>query len=228
MIGRWLRAAATACVAGAASLTMVLAQEESATQPHGEADAQAMQSDADAPRIIKIDSTPRRIEMTPRQLEAVRDLAPLIICPGPFPKPIAFSAHGANHVGSGADAKLIYAGVVTNEGGGWSPTKSQFRAPCAGLYYFSWSFVKDAWLAPCEGGPAGGEDDVYVYLTKGATPISQIMAWSGEGDGRRGTGAASVVLRLAKGDVVATWSLEDGDQVRCVREFNFSGYRIAD
>jgi hypothetical protein len=112
--------------------------------------------------------------------------------------------------------------VITNEGGGWI-NPSTFIAPCAGLYVFAISFVKDAYY---NGGTA---DDVTMYLIRNGNPgdpISFGCAWSGQGS-LRTTGAYSVTYRLAQGDSIQSWVHSDGHPLRYLGIYAFSGYRVA-
>lgn len=156
-----------------------------------------------------------------KQLKESVDGAQRASCsPGPFPLPIAVSVYGNNHFTSGQDVLLTYKNVITNEGGAWNPSiASHFVAPCAGLYFFTISFVKDAYYH------GGTTDDVMVYLTKNVTTMVG-EAYSGEGAGMRGTGVYSVTLRLAQGDAVQTFVHSDGGPMRHLAEYNFTGYRI--
>ena len=142
-------------------------------------------------------------------------------CPGSFPIPIAVSVYGSNHVTSGQDVVLTYPNVVTNEGGAWYGN-STFIAPCKGLYFFSINFVKDSYYNN------GTQDDVFIYLTKnGSSAGLGVGAWSGEGAGRRGTGAFSIILRLKPGDWIQTWVRSDGGYKRHVMSYNFTAHRIS-
>lgn len=156
-----------------------------------------------------------------RQLKETVDRAQQVTCsPGPFPAPIAVSVYGNDHVTGGQDVLLTYKNVITNEGGAWSTNSaSNFVPQCAGLYFFTISFVKDAYYY------GGTTDDVVVYLTKNGSQVGE--AWSGEGAGMRGTGVYSVTLRLVQGDAVQTFVHSDGGLTRHLADYNFTGYRIA-
>jgi C1q-related factor len=156
----------------------------------------------------------------------IRDnsLRALVNCQ-PFPSPIAFSVSGTGHHTGGQDVVLDYSEIITNEPtpGPWT-VPNTFVAPCDGLYYFTVSFVKDAYYY------GGTEDDVQVYL-KIMFPNGSIKnlseAWSGEGAGRRGTGAYSVTIRLNRGSLVQTYVHSDGGLTRHLARFHFTGFRIA-
>jgi hypothetical protein len=138
---------------------------------------------------------------------------------------IAFSVFDNNHNTALQDVILEYKNVITDEGGGWNAgAPAMFIAPCNGLYYFSISFEKDAYYLN------GTTDDVMIFLTKvpfGSTVGTYIgYAWSGEGDGMRGTGAYDVVLRLKVGDKVYTKVHSDGGLTRHLYYYNFTGFSI--
>jgi hypothetical protein len=164
---------------------------------------------------------PQLTKQQERQLKEAVDRAQQVACsPGIFPAPIAVSVYGHDHVTGGQDVLLTYKNVITNEGGAWSTNSaSNFVPQCAGLYFFTVSFVKDAYYY------GGTMDDVMVYLTKNQNYIGE--AWSGEGGGSRGTGVYSVTLRLVPGDAVQTFVHSDGGPTRHLSDYNFTGYRIA-
>jgi hypothetical protein len=151
----------------------------------------------------------------------------LAACPGQFPNPtIAVSVAGQWLGTGGADTILNYPTVITNVGGAPAPwtANSVFLAPCAGYYFFTVSFVKDSYYA-CSGS-VGTQDDVAVYLTRNGQLIGPNGAWSGEGTGRRGTGAIGVAVRLNQNDAVQSWVRSDGGFHRCLAAYNFTGFRI--
>ncbi len=153
-------------------------------------------------------------------------------CPGPFPIPIALSVYGKTHISSGQDRWLTYPYIRTNEGSsgsgfggfGWNGS-TQFAAPCDGLYHLSISFVKDSYYLN------GTTDDVNVYFIKlpatGSSGIRYGNAWSGEGDGRRGTGTDNIILRLNEGDNISTWVHSDGGPTRHLAYYSLNIHRIA-
>ena len=49
---------------------------------------------------------------------------------------------------------------------------------------------------------------------------------SGEGAGKRGTGACSLVLKMNKGDHVETYATSDGDLKRHFDHCYFTGFRL--
>jgi hypothetical protein len=138
--------------------------------------------------------------------------------------PIAFSVTGVDDVSAGQDSILLYAGITTNEGSGWV-NPSTFIAPCGGLYHFSITFLKDSAYFN------GTQDDVWIYFTKTDLQNRRLAipgrAWSGEGDGMRGTGAFNVAIRLAQGESVQSLVSSDSGLLRHVWEFNLTGFRIA-
>ncbi|MGA8810304.1 MAG: hypothetical protein WB973_20725 [Thermoanaerobaculia bacterium] len=131
--------------------------------------------------------------------------------------PIALSVQGNSHHTAGQDVLLTYSTVVTNVGGAW-PANSTFFAPCSGLFYFNVTFVKDAYYF------GGTQDDVMVYLLRNGSSVGE--AWSGEGDGARGTGAYGVALKLNQGDYVQTIVHSDGGPMRHLADYNFTGFLI--
>lgn len=140
---------------------------------------------------------------------------------------VAFSVWDQQYGTSGADVVLPYNHVVTNQTyGGW-PTianASVFTVPCAGYYFFTISFVKDA-FGLC-GGTLGTTDDVTMYLTKNGTAVGGAQAWAGESNAKRAAGVFSVVLQLAVGDQVVSWVHSDGGLFRCMASYNLTGYRV--
>jgi hypothetical protein len=156
----------------------------------------------------------------------------LSLC-GPTDKS-AFSVSGAWAGSAGPDTPLAYSNIVTNVNNSYINFFNYigvFNVPCTGQYFFTVSFVKDSYYI-C-GGNVGTTDDVVVYLAKfvGATGFTTIDppfgAWSGEGAGRRGTGAFSVVLTLNAGDTIASFVHSDGGFHRCLASYHFTGFRVA-
>jgi hypothetical protein len=151
-------------------------------------------------------------------------------CPGAFPLPIAVSVFGRSHFTAGQDVLLSYAAPgsgnpvnpVTNEGGAWQ--NPNFIAPCSGLYFFSIEFVKDSYYSYGTPPQFGTQDDVSVYLMRNGAYVGE--AWSGEGAGKRGTGAYTVILRLNMLDSIQTWVHSDGGPMRHLSYYNFTGHRI--
>jgi len=172
------------------------------------------------------DDDPTAIE---KSRNLVLNAVSLVDCANPT-APIAFSVLGFNNISSGQDSVLAYGPsstsgiIITNEGPSWvAPTT--FVAPCNGLYFFAISFIKDAFAF------GGTEDDVNVYLTRtdlGNTTLAiPGSAWSGEGSGKRSTGAYSVAIRLIRGDVIRSWVHSDGNPTRHLSNFSLTGFRIA-
>lgn len=132
---------------------------------------------------------------------------------------VAFSVTGYNHVSSGGSTLLGYAVTYENVGGGWAPGGGTFIAPCRGLYFFSISFVKDAYYY------GGTTTDVFVTITRNG--IDKGAAWSGAGDGSRSTGTYSVSLFLEAGDYMQTFVSSDGGGVtRHLGRYNFTGHLV--
>jgi C1q domain-containing protein len=136
----------------------------------------------------------------------------------------AFSGRCDEHTGVGNPDRIDYNLVITNQGNHFDG--AVFTTPAAGYYYFSIEFVKDAYSHH------GTADDVYVVLhhwVGDETHKRPVYAWSGEGAGQRGTGAASVALQLPQGAHVATYSEGDGGSnspTRFLPLVIFSGFRI--
>ncbi len=140
---------------------------------------------------------------------------------------IGFGATGSittrsHHVSAGNEVLLHYPDEHTSGLLG----QALFVAPCDGLYFFSISFIKDAYYY------SATTDDVYVVIRQNG--VYKGRAWSGEGAGYRGTGAYSVVLELTAGDWIQTfahsdgWPWPTGGKTRHLMEHNFSGFLIAD
>lgn len=144
----------------------------------------------------------------------------------PNNRSVAFYAEGTAHCSYSVISALIsYDQARTNFGGGWD-NSSTFCAPCAGLYYFSASYVRDAFPPPYGPCPpdVGTADDISVYITTQGNTFAN--AWTGEGDGARATATASCVLYLNRGDQVQTWTNSDGGARRALRNLSFTGYLL--
>ena len=137
----------------------------------------------------------------------------------PEPGIIAFSVSGANHVSEGAATLLGYSSTFTNEGGGWTNGGGTFAAPCAGLYFFTVSFVKDAFQY------GGTKNDVFVYIYQNG--VVKGFAWSGQSnDTDRTVGTYSVSLVLEKGDYVQTFVSSASGVKRHLIKFDFTGHMV--
>jgi hypothetical protein len=156
-------------------------------------------------------------------------------CPALPSAPIGFSVYGTWRGSSGADSLVPYTHVITNEGSRWFalpfPNLPGFFLGCRGLWFFTVSFVRDAWIGPplCAGGP-GTADDISIYLTRylnGNLTVVPGAAWAGEGDGTRATAAYSVVLRLTVDEGVVPFVHSDTGSPRCLAAYYFSGFRIS-
>ncbi|MBE2228181.1 MAG: hypothetical protein IAE93_12580 [Ignavibacteria bacterium] len=161
---------------------------------------------------------------------------------------IAFSYSGFNHFSGNQDELVFYNKKITAEGFDGLMIDRIFIAPCAGLYYFTISFVKNV-----QNG--GTNDDVEIYLARNNTPpynqtgwlttkpitesngnINNVAigsAWAGENTGQRPAAVYSVILKLAQNEAIGTFIHSDtpNNQVspnRRVAYFNFSGFRISD
>lgn len=139
---------------------------------------------------------------------------------------VAFSVRGKNHISSGTPKIVKYQDTLTNVGAGWNGATT-FTAPGDGTYFFSIDFVKDAYLF------GGTEEDVFVVLQTQAPgapePTDVVNAWAGQGGGKRGTGAVSVVLQLAEGTVVRTRAGSDpvpNGFKRHIPQIHFTGFLI--
>ncbi len=132
---------------------------------------------------------------------------------------VAFSATGSGHLSEGGPSLLSYHSTITQEGGGWPSGGGTFIAPCAGLYVFNLSFVRQA--SPSPGGTA---DDVFVAIRHNG--VSRGYAWSGEAEMERNTGVYTVTLVLQPGDHVQTFVSSDGDHRRYLSRYHFTGYLV--
>ncbi len=132
-------------------------------------------------------------------------------------KKVAFSVQGSKHVSGGPDVQMKFGVVLLNEGSGWA--NNEFKCPESGCYYFDLNFVKDSYYN------GGTLDDVSLYLVKNGTRVSG-AAWSGEGAGKRGTGAFSVMLELKKNDVIKVFVHSDGNPTRHVSQYSLTGFNI--
>ena len=129
---------------------------------------------------------------------------------------IAFTAKLNTHVSHGEDLMLEFRDTILNEGLVWN--SKEFRVTVSGLYHFDLNFVKDSYYH------GGTQDDVSVYIKH--NNVSHGSAWSGEGGGRRGTGAYSTTLRLTKGDIISTFVHSDGGHQRHIAQLTFTGVLI--
>lgn len=147
-------------------------------------------------------------------------------CAGPFPQnPIAVSAFSHGHFSVGGDQVLSYPYKHVDEGNAWHSNRI-FKSPCAGLYFFTVSFEKDSYYTfPPNYEPVHGTtDDVWVYLRVNGQ--NHGMAWSGEGDGFRGTGTDNIILRLEANQIVMTFVHADGNRPRHLMYHSFTAHRI--
>jgi len=136
---------------------------------------------------------------------------------GNGPKCVAFSAGDIRHASLGNDALLAYDATALNEGGAWIG-RSSFIAPVTGIYYFFVSGVKDSFEY------GGTQDDVYIVLKRNGSAIDS--AWSGEGDGRRGTLELSTAALLYAGDRIETFAASDSGRQRHLAKFEVSGFLV--
>ena len=166
-------------------------------------------------------------ELTKEQSEEVLRLRTQArSCPGPFPQvPIAVSAYSHGTFAVGVDRVMAFAYKHVDEGNAWH-SNYIFMAPCAGLYFFTVSFEKDSYTTfPPNFEPLQGtRDDVWVYLRTNGT--NHGMAWSGEGDGYRGTGTDNVILRLEANQEVIAFVHADGNRPRHLMYTSFTAHRI--
>ncbi|XP_047491762.1 cerebellin-1-like [Penaeus chinensis] len=95
------------------------------------------------------------------------------------------ATRGTSTVRGGSRTRLMFQEVLTSEGG-WSPSESDFLAPCRGLYYFSFHGVAQ------DGG------DFTLALMKNNQ--YQVTAYGGKGSFQQGSNSA--LLLLNQGDLV--------------------------
>ncbi|WP_164020827.1 C1q-like domain-containing protein [Pyxidicoccus trucidator] len=132
---------------------------------------------------------------------------------------VAFSVSGGNHVSEGGATLLGYPHVITNEGANWPTGGGTFVAPCAGLYFFAVSFVKDATNY------GATNRDVYVQILQNG--VSKGLAWSGyTADQDRAAGSYSVALVLEQGDYIQTFTFNDTGVKRHLYSYNFTGHLV--
>ncbi len=198
-----------------------------------------MMPDDRKPSVRDLPATPpESLKISKSEQVAMKQSQAQANCPGPFPVPIAVSVSGTQHRSGGQTIALDYDTVITNEGGAWV-APNQFVAPCAGLYLFTVSFVRDNYYFFPDTLP----DDVFVslYVNKGA-PTSKLLgsAWAGEnspfvinGSRRfeRMTGTYTVAIRLAEKDVVMSYVSSEKktptvELNRVLLAFHFTGVRI--
>ncbi len=133
-------------------------------------------------------------------------------------EPVVFSVSGQGHTSDGNPDILSYDPPAADVGHGWV-APATFKVPVSGIYFFTLSFVKDAYYQ------GGTEDDVFVRLRKNGTEILA-SAWSGEGSGKRGTGTVSVAIKLHKDDAIDTVADSDGGVKRYVAQYQLTGFLI--
>ncbi len=130
---------------------------------------------------------------------------------------IAISVAGQGHVSKGNPTHITFSQVITNEGGAWM--NNTFIVPKKGLFYFDLNMVKDSYYHQ------GTQDDVMLYLIVNGTQ-SYGNAWSGEGDGRRGTGSFSTILSLNQNDEVKVYVRSDGNRKRHIAKYSLSIHNL--
>ncbi len=131
-------------------------------------------------------------------------------------KEVAFSCQSESHVSSGSDKRLSYNNTSINSGKCWDGKR--FTAPVKGLYFFTMSYVRDAYYK------GGTSDDIQVWIRlNGANKAS---AWTGQGDGKRATATCNVIFNMKKGDFVETYVTSDGGEKRYLRRCYLSGFRL--
>jgi len=132
---------------------------------------------------------------------------------------VAFSVTGNNHVSQGGNILLGYPITYTNLGGGWVSGGGTFIAPCAGLYSFTVSFVKDPYYYD------GTYDDVFIHIAHNG--VYKGYAWSGADNVlNRNTGTYTVALFMNAGDYVQTYAGSDGGYKRHIGQFHFTGFMV--
>ncbi|KAK3885829.1 hypothetical protein Pcinc_009992 [Petrolisthes cinctipes] len=112
----------------------------------------------------------------------------------------------------GRNGYIQFKNVLLNMGG-WSQTYSDFQAPCAGVYYFSFHAVSTE---------RGGPIKIQLYKNR----QYQVTAYSGHGGNQQVSN--SVLLPLQERDIVHL-QLEQGniyDNIRNEAYTSFSGYLV--
>ncbi|KAK3851853.1 hypothetical protein Pcinc_041533 [Petrolisthes cinctipes] len=116
-------------------------------------------------------------------------------------------------VGEGSTTSSAGGHNVLLNMGGWSQTHSDFQAPCAGVYYFSFHAVSTE---------RGGPIKIQLYKNR----QYQVTAYSGQGGNQQVSN--SVLLPLQERDIVHL-QLEQGtiyDNIRNEAYTSFSGYLV--
>ncbi|ATB33637.1 C1q-like domain-containing protein [Melittangium boletus] len=132
---------------------------------------------------------------------------------------VAFSAEGRSHISQGGATLLGYPTIYSNAGEAWVPGGGTFIAPCAGLYSFNVSLVRDPYYY------GGTNDDVYSCLTLNGTDKG--CAWAGETNSvGRATGTHTVALMLKKGDYVQSFAMSDTGYNRHLSVYRFTGFLV--
>ncbi|MBN1207810.1 MAG: hypothetical protein JXB05_23295 [Myxococcaceae bacterium] len=138
---------------------------------------------------------------------------------------VGFTIKGKHHISDRNGASPFFDRPSRNQEVNTSPSLiGQFTAPCTGLYSFTVSFVKDAYANN------GTTDDVYMHILhyEQVTGKTKVVgeAMSGEGTGKRGTGTATIVLYMVRGDQVYPTVSSDAGATRHLIIFSFTGYLI--
>ncbi len=158
----------------------------------------------DVPNYRTIDPTVSRTLATP---------------PCPADGLVAFTVQGAAHVSQGGTTLLGYSYTITNTGGGWVPGGGTFIAPCAGLYSFTVTLVKDPYKND------GTSNDVYLYITHNGS--NKGYAWAGQtSTAARETGTYTLATTMDAGDYVQTFAGSDGGEKRNIGKYNFTGFLV--
>ena len=132
----------------------------------------------------------------------------------------AFTGQNPEHVHEGPPVAVRYP-TTTLACDCWDGI--EFRAPRAGLYHFSVSFVRDQQQTNDENCPRGTSDDTRIdTLVDGKTVAA---AWAGESSGRQ-TGVVAVTLQLGEGAVVSTRDWTDQDRCRRLRNCVITGFSL--
>ena len=126
--------------------------------------------------------------------------------------PVAFTAQRATPYSRTGPGQLRFERSVTNLGGGWAGSSSQFSAPASGTYHFTW-----AALSPAR---------QHLKLVLMRNGVEQAASWAGREGYQTASGAATLTLR--RGDQVYLY-VEEGEVYEPSSSTGYamlSGFRI--